>query len=607
MPARQGRLNTKYFTSSQVSPSQNASSSRRAGSQSHQKSRQATQAATQNRAREQENDEDSDGSEAMAAIRLTASPEKKRISAVEQEDIEVVDIASADENEEEQVEEEPVPSVGGSDYYADVTMLGNGDEEFDGIEEVEAPSKKPSSSNGLSSKDGAESVTLNTAPTSSASRKRVPISISSRANPVVPVPTTFTRLRTIDESSATPKSVAGSGQLVIELDLLSDEQRALYTIWRASSERKSRPAPIDNVQAFLNAEEGPVVVSRAAAQVIHEVSEDEEEGVAPQPKTKSRSHSRISVEIPIRRPKSTTASAKQSLNGSSSSRVNGRTRETNGQNANKSGKKEREVIVSEEDEDENESDAPRQSTKAKGKRRAVTPETDRSDDSDAPLTRVKIPAKHGKKRPKHQSPEPSASKRKERPPSQSQRELLDELELEDRHRFKTQSRLRAKGETAFQRNLRKLKAKKSGIIEVDTDEESEEHDEDDEDDDTSDSAHDSRKGGRPHSENSFIEDDGGVVPDDALPAQFSVNNNQTPEYNFKVVFHYFLLLVIEGSDVLPLKGENQTYFIPQLEVLRRKMRDFRDSRVRSQIWPRNYVNALQAFPRYKVSVVHHKK
>lgn len=101
----------------------------------------------------------------------------------------------------------------------------------------------------------------------------------------------------------------------------------------------------------------------------------------------------------------------------------------------------------------------------------------------------------------------------------------------------------------------------------------------------------------------FIEDDGGVVPDHLMPHQFSLNSTQSPEYKYKVVFHYLLLLVMGGPKTLPLKGELKEYLMPNLRDLRRRLGGLKDGSVRSQIWRTDFVRALDRYPQFDVSAV----
>jgi hypothetical protein len=257
------------------------------------------------------------------------------------------------------------------------------------------------------------------------------------------------------------------------------------------------------------------------------------------------------------------------------------------------------------DASEIESEQPKRSSKKeKGKGRARYESDDVSESESDRATHKHKSSKHDKKASKHTSDASRLKKmkRKEREPSFTRDDLLDEIGMDESARFKTKTRLREKKETPHQRMLRKLKDKRAGIVKPDTPSESSESDDDSEDEtDTSDSATDSRGGTRRRRSSSFIEDDGDVVQGTQLPPGFSSESVQTPEYKFKVVFQYFVLMAVHGTGILPLRGDQKDYFIPQLMALRRKMKGHADGRVRSQIWPANYVKALSSYPEAIVS------
>jgi hypothetical protein len=169
-------------------------------------------------------------------------------------------------------------------------------------------------------------------------------------------------------------------------------------------------------------------------------------------------------------------------------------------------------------------------------------------------------------------------------------DIVGELAMDEPERFKSDSRLRKRRETSVQRRIRKLKNQRLGIVESS----SSESESSSQATYTSDSAPDTDE------EENWIVEDGGVVGEGLLPHQFSFNSIQTPEFKFKVVFHYFLLLVIKGPGVLPLKGDTAEYLLPQLRDLRRRLEGFKNSRVRSQIWRTDFVRALEAFPVFEV-------
>lgn len=178
------------------------------------------------------------------------------------------------------------------------------------------------------------------------------------------------------------------------------------------------------------------------------------------------------------------------------------------------------------------------------------------------------------------------------PPPLTDDEDEDDIVLDQPERFKTQSRLRKKQETPYQRKLRKLKAARAGET-ISLSEE-----EDDEYEWLSDSPGSDKSAAE---SDDFIVQDGKMVQDGLLPFEFSMNSAQSTEFKFKVVFHYFVLLVIKGPKVLPLKGQLADYFLPNLADLRRRMQGYRDARVRSQIWRTEFVQSLKKFPSFSVS------
>ncbi|WWD22477.1 hypothetical protein CI109_106970 [Kwoniella shandongensis] len=173
-------------------------------------------------------------------------------------------------------------------------------------------------------------------------------------------------------------------------------------------------------------------------------------------------------------------------------------------------------------------------------------------------------------------------------------DVLEDLKMDEPERFKSKTRLRKKKETAFQRKIRKLKNQRLGIAESSSEASSSEASGKTY---TSDSA--------PHSivssdsENFIVEDDG-QQEQVRLPHMFSLDSAQTPEFKFKVVFHYLVLLVMKGPSILPLTGEEAEYFQPQLLDLRRRMEGYNNFRVRSQVWRGNFVAALQKYPEFEV-------
>ncbi|WVF66113.1 hypothetical protein IAT40_000852 [Kwoniella sp. CBS 6097] len=180
--------------------------------------------------------------------------------------------------------------------------------------------------------------------------------------------------------------------------------------------------------------------------------------------------------------------------------------------------------------------------------------------------------------------------------TEDEKDMVEHLKMDEPERFKSATRLRQKKESDFQRKLRKMKAQRLG--KTISDSESEAGTEGDES--TSDSAISVDNG------DSFI------VPDDnlnsahvKLPHYFSIDSAQTPEFKFKVVFHYLVLLVTKKHKAFPLTPDASEYFKPQLNYWRDRMLGFRNFRVRSQIWRSNFVKAMEKYPGFEVEVLPH--
>jgi len=543
----------------------------------------------------------------MNNIRMSQSPVKLKNKGKYGE---VVDLISDLEEEEEEGNQdtEPVPAIpeassSRTGNEAEVVVID--DESQDGIATNSAPPtvKKviPLSS---------------TKPPSTVPKKRVDLASSpSRAHPPIPIPAKFTRLKAVSEDQPHP----ARRRLIpfIELEKWSEERKATYTLFSAPS-NQAESSGHDNLTAFL----GPDMIQDPTVPMptVHEVLDSsDEEIVKPPPKRKSR----LAVEIPIRKPKPVSDATMRVPEIRQSQMVDEDSEDDRPMKKSKGkGKQVADFEVDSEAEHprhikpstkgkgkgrarilDSDSDEPRRSSKkdkGKGRARAYDEESV-SEESDRPKSRKDKSTLNGKKRSNRTSDSKREKKqrRKEREPSLTQGEYLDELALDESFRFKTRTRLREKKETPAQRILRKLQDKRRGIVRADTI--SDDSEAEDESDNTSDSARDSRDGRRRSS--SFIEDDGGVVDTVMLPHEFSLDSAQTPEYKFKVVFQYFVFLTVHGSDILPLKGERKDYFLPQLHDLRRKVEGHRDGRVRSQIWPPNYVTALKTYPQAVVRVL----
>ncbi|WVQ93743.1 hypothetical protein IAU59_000820 [Kwoniella sp. CBS 9459] len=180
--------------------------------------------------------------------------------------------------------------------------------------------------------------------------------------------------------------------------------------------------------------------------------------------------------------------------------------------------------------------------------------------------------------------------------TEDEQDMVEHLKMDEPERFKSATRLRQKKESAFQRKLRKMKAQRMGQTisssESEADTEGDEY--------TSDSAI------------SVDNEDSFIVPDDninaahvQLPHYFSIDSAQTPEFKFKVVFHYLVLLVTKRQKAFPLSRDSSEYFKPQLHYWRDRMVGFKNFRVRSQIWHSNFVKAMEKYPGFEVEELPH--
>jgi hypothetical protein len=631
MSARQGRLDASYFSSSQQSPGKGSgfSSSRPPKSKTQSQSQSPSHSQNQRRSQKQsqshtqhDEDADSDGSEGMNNIRLSESPAKPKNRGKESE---VVDLSSDVDEEEGDQDTEPVPAIpkaSSSKARSDPEVVVLDDESQDGIITNSAPpivkkvislsSSKPSSAPTLSSSKP---------PSAPVQKKRLDLSSGSSVYQApVPIPAKFTRLKVISEDAPTP--IQGGRNLVpvIELEKWSEARKADYKLYsEPNTQVEVEASGHDNLTAFL----GPdMIQDPVPIPTIHEVldSSDEEIAIAkPPPKRKAG----LAVEIPARTKSATATTAtkrvsehrplqkvdEDSEDDRPMKKSEGKGKQVATFEVDNEAEHPRQIKSSTKSKDkgkgkerardeESDSDRPKRNSKkdkGKGRARAYDEESVSSEESDRPVSRKDKSTPNGKKRSAHASDSKSGKKqkRKEREPSLTQGEYLDELAMDESFRFKTKTRLREKKETPAQRILRKLQDKRRGIVRADTisdDSESEEESEEE----NSDSASDNRGAKGRRRSSSFIEDDGGVV-NTVLPHDFSLDSAQTPEYKFKVVFQYFVFLAVKGVGAR-LSDADKEYFIPQLDDLRRKVKGHRDGRVRSQIWPQNYVKALLTYP-----------
>lgn len=213
--------------------------------------------------------------------------------------------------------------------------------------------------------------------------------------------------------------------------------------------------------------------------------------------------------------------------------------------------------------------------------------------------------KRNSKQGNHPDPDDSSSHMAET----SDEDMVEAIKLDDPERFKATSRLRhTRLETAQQRRIRKLRNKRLGIKDDSSGSGGEESawEDDGEDEPIYVSSGDNNDDYDSVQEDdvaeedisNFIVDDGSQpLAEDLLPPEFSRNALQSTEYKFRVVFHYFLLLAMKGAKrVLPLDKKTRGYFGPPLADLRRRMKDYQNNRVRSQVWSRELVQILEKYP-----------
>jgi hypothetical protein len=265
--------------------------------------------------------------------------------------------------------------------------------------------------------------------------------------------------------------------------------------------------------------------------------------------------------------------------------------------------------------DSSEDEAPRKN-KGKQRRRA-------SDSDDAPRRRNdKGKGKERRRREHDDSDSDVAPRRKNRKDSEKRRkrrrssgdtadEGLDEIELDEPERFKTKSRLREVKKNAFQERLGSLAKRRRGKVYGAKKESSSSEESSSEEDDR----RRGRAGPSKKSDWKYVQDDlsdfiADDDDDDGAPGprgrgrdhrelDMFTFNRETPEYKFKVVFQYLLVMVIQGPDaLLPLRGRNDQYYGRSLRNVRDLMSGVK-SIIASVLWKPEFVKALKKYPQFK--------
>ncbi|CAK9779548.1 hypothetical protein CC85DRAFT_304085 [Cutaneotrichosporon oleaginosum] len=193
-------------------------------------------------------------------------------------------------------------------------------------------------------------------------------------------------------------------------------------------------------------------------------------------------------------------------------------------------------------------------------------------------------------------------------------EGLNAIELDEPERFKTTSRLREVKKSAFQQRLGSLQKKRRGkIFGAEVVESSSEESSSEEDRRKRPGPSKNRKG----SQWKFVQDDLSdfIASDDdneTIPnprgRDTGRNRNEldvftfkreTPEYKFKVVFQYLLVLAIKGPNaILPLRGSNAEYYGRSLRNVREQMSGVKSS-ITSVLWRPEFLKALKKYPQWK--------
>ncbi|BEI85982.1 hypothetical protein CcaverHIS002_0602690 [Cutaneotrichosporon cavernicola] len=200
----------------------------------------------------------------------------------------------------------------------------------------------------------------------------------------------------------------------------------------------------------------------------------------------------------------------------------------------------------------------------------------------------------------------------------TQDEGLDEIELDEPERFKTKSRLRKVKKNAFQERLGSLQKKRRGkVFGAKTESSSEEESSSDTDNDRRRRRAGPSKNRKSTSQWKYVQDDlsdfiasdddidGAPVPRgrgrgrDHVDLEAFTFKRETPEYKFKVVFRYLLVLVIQGPGaLLPLNGKNDQYYGRFLRNLRDQMSGIKSS-ISSVLWRSEFVKVLKKYPQWR--------
>ncbi|KXN89236.1 hypothetical protein AN958_05990 [Leucoagaricus sp. SymC.cos] len=194
--------------------------------------------------------------------------------------------------------------------------------------------------------------------------------------------------------------------------------------------------------------------------------------------------------------------------------------------------------------------------------------------------------------------------------SESDEDLSGEV---DKHRI-IESRLRIRDKkTAFQKNLERLKRRKSGkpMSASESSEKSEEESEEEYSKPFKGAKSASSDAGSLFSEDGSNSDDssGFIVEDDGqavateLPSEFSMRSHDDLSHQFKIIFQFFVHIAVRPSvdrrAFMDDQMKAQEYFAFPLKITRRKLSGLRDSLVASSVWRPKFKKALEKYPTFE--------
>jgi len=224
----------------------------------------------------------------MNAIRLSESPTRK--NAINEEEAEVVDLISDDDQEEgeEGGGDQDTAVIASSSRPSDLNMI-----DVDVQDGIEPPPTKSLSTH--RAMKHASTSASHKPPSAAVPKKRLDLTSGTLAFPLLPVPTNFTRLGAIPETST---SSSRRKVPYVELVRWTEAQKAEYTHRDTTRGLSGEP---DNLSAFLSPDMTEIPPIPMSVPTVYEVI-DSDEDIVPIPPPKRRAL--LIVEIPVRRSQS---------------------------------------------------------------------------------------------------------------------------------------------------------------------------------------------------------------------------------------------------------------------------------------------------------------